>query len=59
MLTVKKTTATTTKSKTTTKSATKKTSTTRKTKKTKADLENIVADLENDLALENAENEAK
>ena len=55
----KKTTATTTKSKTTTKSATKKTSTTRKTKKTKADLENIVADLENDLALENAENEAK
>lgn len=57
--TAKKTTATTTKSKTTTKSATKKTSTTRKTKKTKADLENIVADLENDLALENAENEAK
>lgn len=44
---------------TTTKSATKKASTTRKTKKTVADLENIVADVENDLALENAENEAK
>lgn len=55
----KKTTATTTKPKTSTKSATKKASTTRKTKKTKADLENIVADVENDLALENAENEAK
>lgn len=44
---------------TTTKSSTKKASTTRKTKKTTADLENIVADVENDLALENAENEAK
>lgn len=55
----KKTTATTTKPKTSTKSATKKASTTRKTKKTVADLENIVADVENDLALENAENEAK
>ena len=43
---------------TTTKSSTKKSSTTRKTKKTTADLENIVADVENDLALENAENEA-
>lgn len=43
----------------TTKAATKKASTTRKTKKTKADLENIAADVENDLALENAENEAK
>lgn len=41
------------------KAATKKASTTRKTKKTVADLENIVADVENDLALENAENEAK
>ena len=48
-----------TKPKTSTKSATKKASTTRKTKKTTADLENIVADVENDLALENAENEAK
>ena len=55
----KKTTATTTKSKTSTKAATKKASTTRKPKKTVADLENIVADVENDLALENAENEAK
>lgn len=55
----KKTTATTTKPKTSTKAATKKASTTRKTKKTVADLENIVADVENDLALENAENEAK
>ena len=55
----KKTTATTTKPKTSTKATTKKASTTRKTKKTKADLENIVADVENDLALENAENEAK
>lgn len=55
----KKTTATTTKPKASTKSATKKASTTRKTKKTVADLENIVADVENDLALENAENEAK
>ena len=52
--------ATTKKSTSTTKkAATKKASTTRKTKKTKADLENIVADVENDLALENAENEAK
>lgn len=55
----KKTTATTTKPKTSTKATTKKASTTRKTKKTVADLENIVADVENDLALENAENEAK
>ena len=55
----KKTTATTTKPKTSTKSATKKASTTRKTKKTKADLEKTAADVENDLALENAENEAK
>ncbi len=55
----KKTTATTTKPKTSKKAATKKASTTRKTKKTVADLENIVADVENDLALENAENEAK
>ena len=55
----KKTTATTTKPKTSTKAATKKASTTRKTKKTVADLENIAADVENDLALENAENEAK
>lgn len=54
----KKTTATTTKPKTSTKATTKKASTTRKTKKTVADLENIVADVENDLALENAENEA-
>ena len=44
---------------TTTKSSTKKASTTRKTKKTKADLEKTAADVENDLALENAENEAK
>ena len=52
--------ATTKKSTSTTKkAATKKASTTRKTKKTVADLENIVADVENDLALENAENEAK
>lgn len=55
----KKTTATTTKPKTSTKSSTKKASTTRKTKKTKADLEKNAADVENDLALENAENEAK
>lgn len=55
----KKTTATTTKPKTSTKATTKKASTTRKTKKTVADLENIVADVENNLALENAENEAK
>ena len=55
----KKTTATKTKPKTSTKSATKKASTTRKTKKTKADLEKTAADVENDLALENAENEAK
>lgn len=55
----KKTTATKTKPKTSTKSATKKASTTRKNKKTVADLENIAADVENDLALENAENEAK
>lgn len=55
----KKTTATTTKPKTSTKATTKKASTTRKIKKTVADLENIVADVENDLALENAENEAK
>lgn len=55
----KKTTATTTKPKTSTKAATKKASTTRKTKKTVADLENIAADVENDLALENAENEVK
>ena len=55
----KKTTATTTKPKTSTKAATKKASTTRKTKKTKADLEKTAADVENDLALENAENEAK
>ena len=54
-----KTTATTTKPKTSTKSATKKTSTTRKTKKTKADLEKTAADVENNLVLENAENEAK
>ena len=51
----KKTTAT----KTSTKSATKKASTTRKTKKTTADLEKNAVDVENDLALENAENEAK
>lgn len=51
--------ATTTKPKTSTKAATKKASTTRKTKKTKADLEKTAADVENDLALENAENEAK
>ena len=50
---------TTTKPKTSTKAATKKASTTRKTKKTKADLEKTAADVENDLALENAENEAK
>ena len=55
----KKTTATTTKPKTSTKATTKKASTTRKTKKTKADLEKNAADVENDLALENAENEAK
>lgn len=55
----KKTTATTTKPKTSTKATTKKASTTRKTKKTKADLEKTAADVENDLALENAENEAK
>ena len=55
----KKTTATTTKPKTSTKSATKKASTTRKTKKTKADLEKTAADVENGLALEKAENEAK
>lgn len=55
----KKTTATKTKPKTSTKSATKKASTTRKTKKTKADLEKNAADVENNLALENAENEAK
>lgn len=52
--------ATTKKSTSTTKkSSTKKASTTRKTKKTKADLEKTAADVENDLALENAENEAK
>lgn len=51
--------ATTTKPKTSTKATTKKASTTRKTKKTKADLEKNAADVENDLALENAENEAK
>lgn len=50
--------ATKTKPKTSTKSATKKASTTRKTKKTKADLEKNAADVENNLALENAENEA-
>ena len=55
----KKTTATTTKPKTSTKAATKKASTTRKTKKTKADLEKTAADVENGLALEKAENEAK
>ena len=55
----KKTTATTTKPKTSTKAATKKASTTRKTKKTVADLEKTAADVENNLALENAENEAK
>ena len=55
----KKTTATKTKPKTAAKSATKKASTTRKTKKTKADLEKTAADVENNLALENAENEAK
>lgn len=54
----KKTTATKTKPKTAAKSATKKASTTRKTKKTKADLEKTAADVENNLALENAENEA-
>ena len=54
----KKTTATTTKPKTSTKAATKKASTTRKTKKTTADLEKNAADVENGLALENAENEA-
>ena len=55
----KKTTATTTKPKTSTKATTKKASTTRKTKKTTADLEKNAVDVENDLALENAENEAK
>ena len=55
----KKTTATTTKPKTSTKATTKKASTTRKTKKTVADLEKNAADVENNLALENAENEAK
>ena len=55
----KKTTATTTKPKTSTKATTKKASTTRKTKKTKADLEKTAADVENGLALEKAENEAK
>ena len=55
----KKTTATTTKPKTSTKATTKKASTTRKTKKTTADLEKNAADVENNLALENAENEAK
>ena len=55
----KKTTATTTKPKTSKKAATKKASTTRKTKKTTADLEKNAVDVENDLALENAENEAK
>lgn len=55
----KKTTATTTKPKTSTKATTKKASTTRKNKKTKADLEKNAADVENNLALENAENEAK
>ena len=55
----KKTTATKTKPKTATKSATKKASTTRKTKKTTADLEKNAADVENGLALKNAENEAK
>ena len=43
----------------TTKAATKQASTTRKTKKTTADLEKNAVDVENDLALENAENEAK
>lgn len=52
--------ATTKKSTSATKKAsTKKASTTRKTKKTKADLEKNAADVENNLALENAENEAK
>lgn len=52
--------ATTKKSTSTTKKAsTKKASTTRKTKKTTADLEKNAVDVENDLALENAENEAK
>lgn len=52
--------ATTKKSTSTTKkSSTKKASTTRKTKKTTADLEKNAVDVENDLALENAENEAK
>ena len=55
----KKTTATTTKPKTSTKATTKKASTTRKTKKTTADLEKNAADVENGLALKNAENEAK
>lgn len=55
----KKTTATKTKPKTATKSATKKASTTRKTKKTTADLEKNAVDVENGLALKNAENEAK
>ena len=55
----KKTTATTTKPKTSTKAATKQASTTRKTKKTTADLEKNAVDVENDLALENAESEAK
>lgn len=52
--------ATTKKSTSTTKkSSTKKANTTRKTKKTTADLEKNAVDVENDLALENAENEAK
>ena len=51
--------ATTTRPKTATKSSTKKASTTRKTKKTTADLEKNAVDVENDLALENAENEVK
>lgn len=52
--------ATTKKSTSATKKAsTKKASTTRKTKKTVADLEKNAADVENNLALENAENEAK